>query len=237
MNPARNDSSLITVEYFNTTTGKRQKIDIYDSLGIKDSYRYTYLHDTLVETMSFVRRDTAIYHVTHFYDALGKILTWEQTGDHPAWSNSKGENKYDKKGQLVEMKSIGKDGKTTRHEKYKYHANGVRKEKKVLLPKPQEEKLRYDEKGKHLRTAESKTFFATETFENHKGLGRKMTRETMGYSYSKQMVSLKSWHLLKARSVMVTECYYRQDGLPDYEIQYLNDRFFAKKVYKYIAKP
>lgn len=233
MTPTQKDSTLITVEHFNTATGKRQRIDIYDSLGIKDSYRYTYLRDTLMETMAYFRRDTPIYEVTRFYDAAGKELKWTRNYTQSDKNNVESENIYDKKGRLTEQKIISqKDGKITQHEKYKYHANGVRKEKKVLMPEYQKEVFKYDEKGKHLRTAQSKTYFLVETFENHAGSGRKMTRETMSYTYPKIIVALNSWFRLKPRAVMVTECYYRPDGLPDYEIQYLNDKFYAKKTYE-----
>jgi hypothetical protein len=232
MNPSTNDSTLITSEHF-YPTGKRQRIDIYDSLGIKDSYRYTYLHDTLMETQTYFRRDTSVYETTFTYNALGKQPKWVSHYNIPGRDDIESESTYDKKGRIIEDKIVTQKGKITRHEKYKYHSNGVMKEKKVLLPEYMEEVFEYDKNGKHLRNTRSKTYFLTETFENHAGSGRKMTRETVSYMYPKRMVALNSWMVLKPRSVMVTECYYRLDGLPEYEIQYLNDKFYAKKVYAY----
>ncbi len=226
------DSTLITVEQFNQQ-GKRTKIQIIDSLGAKATYEYFYEMDTIKTERRTYNRDR-LSSVTKVYNNKdGKELQCVDFDEKGQRTGAGSANKYNKRGQLVES-TIHFHARLAVYRKYKYYKNGNKKEVKVLLPKNSAGKIKYDKNGKQLKSKKSSSIKEEEYFENYNGTIGKMTKTTITYNRDTKILGIAGWLDLKQKDILVTEHYYTVNGLLNYEIQYLNGNFTARKSYKYI---
>ncbi len=218
----RADSFLITKEYFNKK-GRRTKIAVYDSVGIRSEYIYKYKDDTL-RTERITKID-------------GEFLN--RTEIH-----------YDKKNR--EVKAIDydiNDRKTGTYSKTKYNDRKSTKETKIYFSNRLSihSREKYDEDHKVIeysikkngkwvqqldKEGKNPNCKITEA-EDYQNSGLKLIKEELYVEKSKIILGLKGKIKLSPKDVLTTEKYLNENGLIVYERQFLNGEFIALKKYRY----
>jgi hypothetical protein len=212
------DSFLLTNEYFNSR-GRRTKIEIHDSLGLRSEYIYFYKNDTL--------RTERITKFDGRFSSRTKIF-------------------YDKK--FREVKAIDfdiKNKKTGTYSKIKYKDSNLTEEHKIYFSnKLAIHSIRqYDEnkslklylvkkKGRWENQLNAKRLIKTE-IENYQNTGLKLKRTEELVDRNKTILGIKGKLILKLGDVLITEEFLNKKGLIEYEKQYLNGNLIATKKYKF----
>lgn len=217
------DSFLITKEYFNSK-GRRTKIEIYDSLGIKSEYLYKYKNDTIR-----IERITKLHGLFH----------------------SKTKIYLDKKNREVKAVDFDEDGKKTgTYSKTKYNDRKRTKETKIYFTKKLSvhTKEKFDSEGsivqyaikkngkwKDQLTNGSNPNRSEEEFENYENTGFKLERVTNTYTEKNSILGLNGTLKLLPNDILTTERYINSSGLIEMVKQYLNGNLINTKKYKYVS--
>lgn len=229
---ATQDSTLITVEDYNTA-GWRTKIEIYDSLGLANHYEYDYLFDSIkTERRTFFRNE---------FDSVTKIendqfgnelsaIDYNADGEESGWKSI---NKYNDQGQLIES-SIYDNSKLVICEESKYHSNGEIMETAVTKLGRLVARYVYDENGKVKQRQDSKNYYSKVVFENYKSTGRRMDQIDSRSAYKKITIGVGGVLDLARFDNLRTQIFYLDNGLIDYEVQYVNGKLIGKQKNKYI---
>lgn len=225
------DSTLITIEDFNPQ-GRRTKIQILDSAVVKHAYEYIYENDTVrTERRTYSRGK--LHSITKiYYDNAGRESRCVDFDPQGIRTGAGSINTYNKRGDMVESK-IYFNARLAVYRKYKYYKNGTNKEINKLRPINTAEKIKYDKNGRQLKSSKFYNMQKEEHLINHNGETTKMTKKTTTYNYSTKLLGLSGAIDLKQGDILVTERYHKMNGLLDYEMQYLNGGFIARKNYKY----
>lgn len=215
------DSFLITKEYFNTK-GRRIKIEIYDSLGLKSEYLYNYANDTL-KLSRITKFRGKIHSIMRMdYDDNNreiKAVDWTSTG---VKSGTYSITKYNDRKRTKEVK-IYIYKRLVIHTKEYYHSDGSTKSifKKI--------------KGKWIEQS-IPGFYSDckiEVIENFRNTGLKLEKTTEVFPEKKIILGLNGRLEIKANDMLVGEKYTNDQGLIVMEKQFLNGQFISLKKYKY----
>jgi len=229
----RYDSTLISDEYYNRQ-GRRTKIQLYQSSAVTSSYEYLFEHDTINIERRTYEKGKLVSVTKIYYDKWGNPITnLEFDGNNKAKGISS-ELKYNKQRQLIETE-VYIESQLVSHRKYKYYENGQKKEVQILKPKGRAETIKFDINGSQLKPDRARIMMTEEHFENHNGANTKMSKKTLTYGQNTITIGLAGPLELKQNDVLVTEKYYKTNGLLDYEHQYLNGKFITEKKYRYLT--
>jgi hypothetical protein len=213
------DSFLLTKEYFNQK-GRTTLKEIYNRNGLSCSYVYFYKDDT-VRT----ERITVCY---------GKFL-------------SKTKIWYDRKNREVKAIDYDENGKKTgTYSKIKYNDklntqevliqfhNGNRKETKYQFGKDNEFVASFEKKnGVWVEKPRYDTGNLKSEEENYRGTKLKRISTTYKIKESTTTISVKGKQKLEKGDILKTDTYIMENGLNDFQVQYLNGVFNAKKRFLY----
>jgi hypothetical protein len=222
----------LTLEDFNPA-GKRTKIQIFDSLGLEKTYEYvferdthyierrTYFKDTLSSVTKVLRDEQDRIVGYQDFDTTGKKTPLHQT------------IKYNRLNQEIETKMF-LDNTLISRNKTKYYANG--KIKTVLFSSASRHygKMHYDPLGNQIPSKRSPSFTRKEVIKNPKGYKGTMNRTQTQFKYTSTILAVIGFIKIHKKDVLVTEKYLLDNGLPAFEVQYLNEVFIGKKVYTYL---
>lgn len=218
------DSSLITREYFNSK-GRRTKIEIHDSLGIRMEYIYIYQDDTLrveriTKAKGVFKSKTKIQYDNKNREtkAVDYDIEGKKTGTYS-------KTKYNDRKRTEENK-IYFSSKLAVHTKKKYDKN-----RKLI-------EYAINENGKWIQKLNdegSLTNYKTTEVEDYQNLGLKLVKEVLVMEKDKSILGLQGRLNLVENDVLKTEKYVSENGLIKYEKQYLNNQLLAIKKYKYIC--
>jgi hypothetical protein len=217
------DSFLITREYFNTK-GKRTKIMIFDSSGVKNEYHYHYKYDTL--------RTERITKFRGKFHSITKIL-------------------YDDKNREVNATDYDENGnKTGTYSKTKYHDRiGIKETKSYISGKLAiHTKAQYDknnqlirnsvkEKGKWIQE-EIKVIIQDTSLEKNRDFessGVTVLKTTRLINKKTKILGHKSALTLFPEDVLTTEIYKYSNGLTKLEKLYINEKLVSVLKYYYVA--
>jgi hypothetical protein len=223
---------LLTLEDFNPA-GKRTKIQIFDSLGLDKTYEYiferdtyyverkTYLKDTLSSVTKVLRDKQDRIVGYEDFDAKGQRTPWHQT------------IKYNRLNQEIDSK-VFIYTKTIYRNKTKYYPNGKIKTELFSGASGHYKKMRYDPLGNQIPSKRSPSFTRKEVIKNPKGYKGTMIRTQTQFKYTSTILAVIGFIKVHKKDVLVTEKYLLDNGLPAFEVQYLNEVFVGKKVYTYL---
>lgn len=217
------DSFLITREYFNTK-GKRTKIMIFDSSGVKNEYHYHYKNDTL--------RTERITKFRGKFQSITKILyddknREEKTTDYDEHGNRTGtysKTKYhDCKG--IKETKIYISGKLAIHTKAQYDKNNQLIRNSV---KENGKWIHEDIKVIIQDTSLKKNL----NFESSEVTVMKTTRLITKIT---EILGHKGTLILFPEDVLTTETYKYSNGLTKLEKLYINEKLVSILKYYYVA--
>jgi antitoxin component YwqK of YwqJK toxin-antitoxin module len=223
---------LLTLEDFNPA-GKRTKIQIFDSLGLGKTYEYIFERDTYYMERKTYFRDTLSSVTKVLRDEQDRIVGYQDFDAKGKKRPLHSTTKYNRLNQEIETK-IFLDNTIIDRNKTNYYANG--KIKTVLFSSPSKpyEKIRYDPSGNQIPSKRSPTFTRKEVIKNPKGYKGTMHRTQTQYKYTSTILAVIGFIKIHKNDILVTEKYLLDNGLPAFEVQYLNEVFVGKKVYTYL---
>ncbi len=216
------DSMLITREFF-ISNGLRNKIEVYDSIGLSCTYSYKFDFDTiLVERTTVCDSNWSIS--KYYYDKQNRIIKEEDFDENGLRTGVYATTKYKKhsketKGYMNNKLSVrssvqyDKSGNKIDHN-LMFYRNGVWKS--VIKDKNGEE---------------SKS--TNQIFENYHNSGLKLKRVTQQISAPSSILGLCGIVHLKKGDTFVTNKFYDAGGLLVKEMQYLNVELLCIKRYYY----
>ena len=216
------DSMLITKEYFNAK-GHREKIEIYNSTGITSEYIYNYKEDTLLtERITKFRNELHSVTKIRYDDKLREIETID----------------YDFEGKKMGTFSKVKynDRKKTKETKI-YIGNKLNIHTMDLMDgKNFIKRLWTVRNGKKIINSECEQnkHVIEEEVINFNGSQLTMKKRTNQYCNEQTILGLKGRLKISEGEILTDETYLNQNGLIEYEKQYLNDKLICIKKYKYL---
>ncbi len=228
------DSILITREDYNIE-GRRSKIEIYDTLGLTDHYEYDYLFDTIkIERRIYFRN--ILSSITKLEnDEYGNELRATDYGVNGDKLGMASEKIYNDQQQLLETLVYNGDI-IFFHEKREYHENGNLMEVRVLKPNKLQRTSVYKENGELKYNQNSKFYWNKEIFENYRNSGVKVEQVDSRRANRIRVIGVSGILDLKPFDNLRTQIFYLNNGLIDYEIQFLNGSLIGKRSYSYIQK-
>ena len=216
------DSMLITKEYFNAK-GHRVKIEIYNSTGTTSEYIYNYKDDTLLTER-----------ITKFRNELHSVT----------------KIRYDDKLREIETIDYDFEGKKMgTYSKVKYNDRKKTKETKIYIENTLyihtmdlmdgnkfKKRLWTERNGKKIikSECEQNKHVIEEEIINFKGSQLTMKKRTNQICKDQTILGLKGRLKISSGDILTDETYLNQNGLIEYEKQYLNDKLIGIKKYKYL---
>lgn len=224
------DSSLLTIEYFNKS-GRRVKIEIYDSTGITNSYEYVYDYDTLQTARNTYYRNELRSVTKVINDEFGKPIKYEDYDAEGKMTGTHAELKYDQKHHLIEQMTVF-NYNFFRIEKFKLDDNG--KILKVHMVTANGRKLvkKYHTTGNVFTESSPSSSVRKETIYDAK-TGYRIEKVTILEKRKTEIIGTGGRLKLNAGDKLLTERYFLKNGLLAREIEYRNKQFIASKKFNY----
>lgn len=222
---SKTDSFLITKEYFNQK-GRRTKIEIHDSLGIRNEYSYKYKNDTLRIERITKSKGAFSSRTKISYDKKNREIKAVDYDINNKKTGTYSKTRYNDR-KLIEETKIYFSKKLSVHTKKKFDKNHVLKA--YLIKKNGKWINQMSEEGAFPNSSKTE-------IEDYKSTGVKLIRVEQKIDEQKTILGIMGRLTLTSGDIVITENYINKNGLTDYQKQYLNGKLIATKKNNYISQ-